>query len=889
MALQLHPLRSFAAKLRGLFGGHEPDGEFDDEIQRHLQLLADRFAAQGMSREEAKAAARRQFGNTTLLQEDRRGLQTFSSIEAWWRDLHYAVRTLWRTRGFAAISIATLALGIGAATAIFSVIDNVLLNAFPYQGAERMVFPRIHSSQEGEEEGRQGYTATEVLEFESNHVFDGMSAAGGELVLYKNGGGTEQLYGTHVTPGTFEFFGMPAWHGRVARPSDYEPGAPPVFVLRYKTWMERFGGDLSILNKTFVLNGMPRTLIGIMPPRFGWYDSDIYIPQKVTRDANAAFAGETGGRWFVVGRLKPGVSVQQAEADLTVIAQGLAKIYPRDYPAHFTVRVRKLAATAVGRFEATLYTVLGAVALLLLIACSNVANLMLARATTREKEFALRTVLGAGRARIVRLMMIESLVLAMAAAMSGTLLAWGGLKALVAAMPQDLIPVESVIELNTRVLTLTLCAALGTALIFGLVPALQSSRRDLNDPLRDTGKGVSSGFRGRRLRDALVVLEVALSLTLLIGAGLMMRSFAALREINPGLRADHIFQTVLSLPENRYKTPGDIAGFFRPLFTRLIALPGVVAASVSSALPPDNFYESKIEIAGKTHDEDWETLFQCVSQEYFQVLRIEFKEGRAFTDSDVSDARKVAVVNEKFVRRYLLNENPIGRRVRLLGTLADPVHDAWFEIVGVVADVTNRGLQVPIEPEAWLPYTVTDPGSHVLMVRTSQDAATIMNAVRQAVWATDSGVALAYPGTLEDHVNQRLYAGPRLGSLLMTIFGCIGLLLVTVGVYSVLAYSTAQKTHEIGIRMALGAEGKNVLGMVVGTGLRLVLAGLAIGIAASLVLGRLLANQLVGVTAYDPATLAATTLLLTVTGAIGSWIPARRAARVDPMIALRYE
>jgi hypothetical protein len=302
MALQLHPLRSFAAKLRGLFGGHEPDGEFDDEIQRHLQLLADRFAAQGMSREEAKAAARRQFGNTTLLQEDRRGLQTFSSIEAWWRDLHYAVRTLWRTRGFAAISIATLALGIGAATAIFSVIDNVLLNAFPYQGAERMVFPRIHSSQEGEEEGRQGYTATEVLEFESNHVFDGMSAAGGELVLYKNGGGTEQLYGTHVTPGTFEFFGMPAWHGRVARPSDYEPGAPPVFVLRYKTWMERFGGDLSILNKTFVLNGMPRTLIGIMPPRFGWYDSDIYIPQKVTRDANAAFAGETGGRWFVVGR-----------------------------------------------------------------------------------------------------------------------------------------------------------------------------------------------------------------------------------------------------------------------------------------------------------------------------------------------------------------------------------------------------------------------------------------------------------------------------------------------------------------------------------------------------------------------------------------------------------
>jgi putative ABC transport system permease protein len=878
-------LRGFAAKLRGLFGGHPPDGEFDDEIQEHLQLLVERFVTQGMPREEAAAAARRQFGNSTLLQQDRRELQTLPSLEALWRDLQYAMRTLCRSRGFALISIATLGLGIGAATAIFSVIDNVLLNAFPYQGAERIVFPRIHNAQGEGEGGRQGYSASEFLEFQTNHVFDGMSGASGDLVLYKNGEGTEQLYGTYVTPATFEFFGMPALHGRVAQPSDYQPGAPPVFILRYKTWIERFGGDLSILNKSLVLNGIPRTLIGIMPPRFGWYDSDIYIPERMTQDAKTG----SEGAWFLVGRLKRGVSVQQAEADLSVIAHGLAKIHPHDYPAHFTVEVRRLGATVVGRFEATLYTVLAAVALLLLIACSNVANLMVARATTREKEFALRAVLGAGRAGIVRLLMIESLVLAIAAALSGILLAWGGLKALVALMPQDVIPAESVIALNTRVLTLTLCVAAVTAVFFGLVPALQSSRRDLNDPLRDSGKGVSGGFRGRRFRDAVVIAEVALSLTLLIGAGLMMRSFVALRAIQPGFRSDHVFQAVLSLPDNRYKTPQDALAFSRPLLARLKALPGVTAAAESTALPPDNESESKLEIAGKTHVEDWQVAFQCISAEYFQVLRIQFRAGRAFTDTDINDVRKVAVVNETFVHRYLPNENPIGRRLQLAAVVADPARAAWFEIIGVVKDVTNRGLQSRIEPEVWLPYTVTNSNGYVLMVRTSQDPGSVMNVVRQAVWATDSGVALAQPGTLDVHVNERLYAGPRLAFLLMTIFGCIGLVLVTIGVYSVLAYSTAQKTHEIGIRMALGAESSNVLAMVVRTGLRLVLAGMGIGIVASLALGRLLSNQLVGVAVHDPATLAAASLLLTLTAAMASWIPARRAARVDPMIALRHE
>src|SRR5215831_15177956 len=320
-------LRVFAAKVRGSLRGRKHEGEFDDEIQGHLQMLVEKFVTQGMSREEAAAAARRQFGNVTLLQEDRRELQTFLSLQELWRDLRYALRTLWKNRGFAAVSIVTLGLGIGAATAIFSVIDNVLLAPFPYKNAGRLVFARIHNTQQSEEDGRQGYTPTEFLVFaQTNHVFDGITAAAEDLVLYKHGEGTEQLYGAHVTPGTFEFFGMPALHGRVLEPTDYEPGAPPVFVLRYKTWVERFNGDLSVLNHSFVLNGVARTLVGIMPPRFAWYDSDVYIPEKLTPEAGTDSAGPN---WFFVGRLKPGVSAGQAQADLQLIANNLAKVYPK--------------------------------------------------------------------------------------------------------------------------------------------------------------------------------------------------------------------------------------------------------------------------------------------------------------------------------------------------------------------------------------------------------------------------------------------------------------------------------------------------------------------------------------------------------------------------------
>ena len=809
------------------------------------------------------------------------------------QDIRYALRNLGKAPGFAVGAIITLALGIGASTAIFSVMDNVLMEPFPYPDAQRYFSVLIHDTERSEPGGRAGYTGPEFLDYvEQNHVFDRVIANDRTDVLYRSGEGTDRFDGNFVTPGTFEFLGMPALFGRVMQAADYEPSAPPVFVLRYKTWVKKFAADPGIVNKTFVLNGVSRTLIGIMPPRFGWGDADMWIPAKPTRAATGkVIAGAFRQRWFLLGHLKPGVSTKEAEADLTVVAKRLATVYPADYPKHFTVQIESLTNLVVGRFKTTLYIVLAAVGLLLLIGCGNVANLLLARATTREKEFAIRSALGASRRRLIRQLLVESLLLAIGGAAVGTLMAWGGLKFLVALMPQEIIPAEAVIRLNTPVLIFTLLTAVLTALVFGLVPALKAARKDLNEPLRDSGKGISGGFRHGRLRDAVVVLEVGLSLTLLVAAGLLMRSFVALREVHLGLQPDHVLVARLPLPLERYKTADQVAGFYRPLLQRLKALPGVVEATETSTLPPYGGIPSDIEIPGKTHAEKWNAMFQLVSEGYFLVLKIQFVGGRAFTEAEVNGARKLAIVNQTFVKKYLGNENPIGRQVRiaLLAEFDDPVKEPMFEIIGLVADAKNRGLQDPVEPEIWVPFTVTGSAFRGILVRTAKEPLTMLNAVQHEIWATDASVAVTLTGTLEGYISQFSYAGPRFGFMLMTIFSSIGLVLVTLGVYSVLAYTTARRTHEIGIRMALGAEGPDVLRLVVSMGLRLVAIGVALGLIASLALGRVIATQLWGVSPYDPWTLTCVPALLIITGLLACWIPARRAATVDPLVALRYE
>lgn len=491
-------------------------------------------------------------------------------------------------------------------------------------------------------------------------------------------------------------------------------------------------------------------------------------------------------------------------------------------------------------------------------------------------------------------------MLALGGAALGVLIAWGGLKFIVATMPPDSIPAESVIGLNAQVLAFTLVLAALTPLIFGLAPALQAAHRDLSDPLRDMGRGVIGGFRTARLRDAAVVVEVAVSLTLLIGAGLLMRSFLALREVNLGLQADHVFKTALLSPPDRYKTAEQVSSFIRPVLERVKGIPGVTDVAASSSVPPNNSRDSKIEISGISPEKQWRAQVQDVSETYFRVLHIPFEMGRGFTETEISAARKVAVVNRKFVSTYLSGEDPIGRRVKLveLDGVADSLSDPSFEIVGVVDDVSNQGapgygrggLQAPIEPQVWVPYTVTGSGERSLVVRSVQMPMSLMEDVQQAVWATDPGVALMYPDALDQMISRRWYAGPRFIFLMMLIFGGVGLVLVTVGVYSMLAYTTAQRTHEIGVRMALGAERGNVLRLVIIKGVRLVVTGVAAGLAVSLLLGRAVEAELwPGVKPYDAPTLVSTVLLLLVTGVVACWIPARRAARVDPMVALRYE
>jgi putative ABC transport system permease protein len=520
-----------------------------------------------------------------------------------------------------------------------------------------------------------------------------------------------------------------------------------------------------------------------------------------------------------------------------------------------------------------------------------VANLLLARATTREKEFAVRAALGAGRRRLIQQLLVESMLLALGGAVLGALLAWAGLKGLIAIIPPNIIPAEAVIRINGPVLLFTLVVAMLTALIFGLVPALQASRRNLNDSLRDSGKGTIGGSGHANIRNAVIVFEVALSLTLLVGAGLLMRSFAALHEVNLGLRPDHILVARLPLPQERYKTSAQVAGFFRPLLQRLNALPGVESATETSTLPPYGGIPSDIEIPGKTHADTWSSLLQLCSEQYFTVLRIQFLRGRNFTEADVNGARKVAVINQTFQRKYFGDEDPIGKRVHMLQLekFPDALPDAWFEVIGIVADVKNQGLQQPVTAETWVPYTATGSAARGVLVRTSGDPLLMMNTVRQEIWGTDRSVALTLTGTMESFINSFSYAQPRFGLLLITVFAVVGVILVSIGVYSVIAYTTARRTHEIGIRMALGADAGDVQRLVIRTGLRLVALGIAIGLVASVVVARLISSQLWGVSAHDPVTLVAVPVLLLVIGVFACWIPARRATRVSPVIALRYE
>jgi putative ABC transport system permease protein len=806
-----------------------------------------------------------------------------------WQDFKYGVRGIGQRPGFAILAMLTLALGIGAATTIFSVIKNVLLDPFPYLDSRRVASIQIRDLSRSQPGGRTAFQVPEFLEYQAqNSVFEDVIAGTTEDVLMATGDSTELLQGGLVSANMFRFLGVAPVLGRGLTEEDGKPGAPAVFVMAHKMWLRQYNLDPGVLGQTFILNGVPTTLVGIMPKRFTKLAADIWRPVHLDR-ADPAIRD----RYFLFqAKLKPGVTLQQAAADVDVIAKRLATIYPNNYPKQFTVNVISWVDSIVGQFSKTLYTMAGAVGLLLLIACSNVANMLLARAAAREKEMAIRTSLGASRSRLVGQLLIESLLLAIGGAVLGSLFAFIGLKGLVLLIPEGYIPRETEITLNVPVLMFSLAVAVLTALIFGLVPALQTVRRNMVEPLKDSGKGVSGGFRGGRLRNTIVVTEVALSLVLLIGAGLLMRSFVKLSTVELGLNPDNILVARIPLPRGEYKDAASKQRFFEELLRRLHALPGVVAATETSTLPPYGGIGTEIDIPGKTPTERWDAIFQLCSEGYFKTLGLRPIRGRMLSSADVTGARRVAVINQALASKYFGPEDPIGRQIKLkmLETFRDgPVDNPVFEIIGVVADAKNRGIQEPPGPEAFIPYTMTGGFERGILVRTSGDPAAMLQTVRREIWAVDRGVAITLTGTLNEYLTRFSYAEPRFSLVLLSVFSGVGLLLVAIGVYSVITYTISRQTHEIGIRIALGAARSHVVRMVGTLALRLLGVGIVLGLLASIAATRLIASQLWTVSPYDPLTLTLVVGVMVAIGLVACYFPARRAMRVDPIVALRYE
>ncbi len=804
-------------------------------------------------------------------------------------DMRYALRGLRNQPGFTVLAVLALGLGIGSATAIFSVVYNVVLNPWPYRDASRIVLVEVHDVKRSQPGGRAAYTTPEFIEYaRQNHVFEDELGSSPGDILYSTREGTERLQGDEVTDNAFDFLGVAPLMGRGLKPGDGKPGAPPVFVMSYKMWTKFFDRDRGILGRTFVLNNQPRTLIGIMPPRFTFFGADVWIPHNP--DPAEADARR---RYFLMdGRMRRGVTMAQVASDFDVIARRMAKRYPDLYPDKFTIHVETLTDSVVGRFRTTLMVLMAAVGLLLLIACSNVANMLLARATVREKEIAIRTALGASRWRVVRQLLVESALLAAGGTILGCALAYGGLKLLVRAIPENTIPSESVIELNVSVLAFCLALAALTTLLAGLAPAIHATRRHLSGALQGSTKGAGGGgYRHMGLRNGLVVAEIAMSLVLLAGAGLLMRTMVALETVDLGLNPDNILVVRLPLPKGRYRTAAARKQFFSQVLTRIGKLPGVVAATETSTLPPYGGIGSEADAPGRTHAEKWRAIYQLCSEGYFPTLGLKLVRGRVLTAGDVDGARKVTVVNQTLVRKFFGAEDPIGRSIVLkdLATSPDPVPNPVFEIIGVIGDVKNQGLQEPPLPEAFVPYTITASYERGVLVRTAREPMAMLNDVRREIWGVDRGVALTLTGTLKGYLQSFSYSGPEFTLLVLAVFAGIGLVLVGIGAYSVVSYSVSRQAHEIGVRMALGAKGSDVFRMVLWKSGAVVVVGLAVGIAASLGANRLIASQLWGVKPHDAATLASVTIIIAIVGLIACGLPARRATRVDPAISLRYE
>lgn len=928
-------LRVLALRFLALFRRGRLERELSEDIQTHLEMLTAENVQHGMSSEEARYAARRSFGGVEQMKEVHRSQRSLRSLETLFQDLHYALRQLRRNPGFTAVAVITLALGIGANTAMFSVVSAVVLRPLPYPHSDRLVWitesiPALKS---------EAATGGDYVDWkDQNHTLDRIAAydtryrgslregapGPGSADFNLTGRGTPaRVHGAFVSASFFSTLGVEPQLGRAFTENEDQPSGPHVVVLMHSFWQQYFGSDPHLLGQTVNLDTVPYTVIGVMPASFRFPgDSNVQILAPLALNQAQERLRTQGQRDVrIIGRLKPGVSLAAARADLDEIrkraqpsgrpmqagasgGQGRAtstsrpggrlshntSTPPEMAPPASELKVVPLAEYLAGNLRPALLILFGAVGLVLLITCANVANLMLTRASARTREMAVRAALGAGRWRLVRQLMAESVTLGLAGGVAGLLLAAWGVDVIMRLIPPGAgggILAVAVPTVDGNVLLFALVVSILTGVLFGLAPAVTVARSDLAEGLKEGAQAAGTGIRRGGLRGALAVAEVSLALMLLIGAGLLIKSFYRVLQVNPGFAPERVLTMDLSLTDSRYPTPRQKLEFFSQVLRRVESLPGVRSAAFADSLPLSPYQgflmmspNRLLPKAALSRSTSVMMRMLTVSPGYFYTLGIPVLKGRTFTDHDDAQAPKVAVVNEALARRLWPAEDPIGKQF--------PPPRGNMTVVGVVGNTRHEGLSQETEAEFYVPYLQSPCDSMQLAVRTAGDPDSIISSVRAQVREIDPGQPLYHVETLEQTLSESL-APRRFNMLLLGIFATIALTLAMIGIYGVMAFSVTQRTHEIGIRMALGAQKSDVLGMVVRQGLKLALIGVVIGIGGALVLTRFLSSLLFGVEPTDPLTFVAVSLILCAVALVACYIPARRAAKLDPMVALKYE